>query len=254
MPRNSILTSGTGAARRKIFTPTLKILLAFIYVCFAVSFPKYDMAGIMMFASLPLAALIASSKDIFKSLKNSLAAVPIALVIGAANLWFERATMLDFGIVKISAGEISLAVLCAKAWACAAAAVAFSQCASESEMAKGLAALKIPCPIALQISLTMRYIPIIAEQAREVLRAYSLRSAHASGAAKITDWPKLAGSLLLRSLDRASNIYSAMRARGFEAKCSQTTRGQIMASDILISALFVCVCAAFKILSGEIFI
>lgn len=254
MPRNSILTSGTGAARRKIFTPTLKILLAFIYVCFAVSFPKYDMAGIMMFASLPLAALIASSKDIFKSLKNSLAAVPIALVIGAANLWFERATMLDFGIVKISAGEISLAVLCAKAWACAAAAVAFSQCASESEMAKGLAALKIPCPIALQISLTMRYIPIIAEQARQVLRAYSLRSVHASGAAKITDWPKLAGSLLLRSLDRASNIYSAMRARGFEAKCSQTTRGQIMASDILISALFVCVCAAFKILSGEIFI
>lgn len=254
MPRNSILTSGTGAARRKIFTPTLKILLAFIYVCFAVSFPKYDMAGIMMFASLPLAALIASSKDIFKSLKNSLAAVPIALVIGAANLWFERATMLDFGIVKISAGEISLAVLCAKAWACAAAAVAFSQCASESEMAKGLVALKIPCPIALQISLTMRYIPIIAEQARQVLRAYSLRSAHASGAAKITDWPKLAGSLLLRSLDRASNIYSAMRARGFEAKCSQTTRGQIMASDILISALFVCVCAAFKILSGEIFI
>lgn len=223
-------------------------------MCFAVSFPQYDMAGIMMFASLPLAALIASSKDIFKSLKNSLAAVPIALVIGAANLWFERATMLDFGIVKISAGEISLAVLCAKAWACAAAAVAFSQCASESEMAKGLAALKIPCPIALQISLTMRYIPIIAEQAREVLRAYSLRSAHASGAAKITDWPKLAGSLLLRSLDRASNIYSAMRARGFEAKCSQTTRGQIMASDILISALFVCVCAAFKILSGEIFI
>ena len=254
MPRNSILTSGTGAARRKIFTPTLKILLAFIYVCFAVSFPKYDMAGIMMFASLPLAALIASSKDIFKSLKNSLAAVPIALVIGAANLWFERATMLDFGIVKISAGEISLAVLCVKAWACAAAAVAFSQCASESEMTKGLAALKIPCPIALQISLTMRYIPIIAEQARQVLRAYSLRSAHASGAAKITDWPKLAGSLLLRSLDRASNIYAAMRARGFEAKCSQTTRGQIMASDILISALFVCVCAAFKILSGEIFI
>lgn len=254
MPRNSILTSGTGAARRKIFTPTLKILLAFIYVCFAVSFPKYDMAGIMMFASLPLAALIASSKDIFKSLKNSLAAVPIALVIGAANLWFERATMLDFGIVKISAGEISLAVLCAKAWACAAAAVAFSQCASESEMAKGLVALKIPCPIALQISLTMRYIPIIAEQARQVLRAYSLRSAHASGAAKITDWPKLAGSLLLRSLDRASNIYSAMRARGFEAKCSQTTRGKITPADIVFSALFVCVCAAFRILSGEIFV
>lgn len=162
--------------------------------------------------------------------------------------------MLDLGIVKISAGEVSLAVLCAKAWACAAAAVAFSQCASESEMARGLAAFKVPCPIALQISLTMRYIPIIAEQARQIMRAYSLRSAHTSGAAKITDWPKLAGSLLLRSLDRASNIYSAMRARGFEAKCSQTTRGQIMASDILFSALFVCVCAAFKILSGEIFI
>lgn len=54
-------------------------------MCFAVSFPKYDMAGIMMFASLPLAALIASSKDILKSLKNSLAAVPIALVIGAGK-------------------------------------------------------------------------------------------------------------------------------------------------------------------------
>lgn len=223
-------------------------------MCFAVSFPKYDIAGIMMFASLPLAALIASSKDILKSLKNSLAAVPIALVIGAANLWFERATMLDLGIVKISAGEVSLAVLCAKAWACAAAAVAFSQCASESEMARGLAAFKVPCPIALQISLTMRYIPIIAEQARQIMRAYSLRSAHTSGAAKITDWPKLAGSLLLRSLDRASNIYAAMRARGFEAKCSQTTRGKITPADIVFSALFVCVCAAFRILSGEIFV
>ena len=121
-------------------------------------------------------------------------------------------------------------------------------------MARGLAAFKVPCPIALQISLTMRYIPIIAEQARQIMRAYSLRSAHTSGAAKITDWPKLAGSLLLRSLDRASNIYAAMRARGFEAKCSQTTRGKITPADIVFSALFVCVCAAFRILSGEIFV
>lgn len=113
---------------------------------------------------------------------------------------------------------MSLAVLCAKAWECAMAAVAFSQVASPNEMAKGLAALGVPCPVALQMSLTMRYIPIISGEAKRMGAAYSARSGRIGGAAKISDWPKLAGSLMLRSLDRAASVYDAMRARGFEAK------------------------------------
>ena len=218
------------------------------------SFPKYDLAGVCIFASLPLFAVCAFSKDIGRSLKNSLAAIPVALAIGAANPWLDASPPFDFGLAKIPAGAVSLAVLCAKAWECAMAAVAFSQVASPNEMAKGLAALGVPCPVALQMSLTMRYIPIISGEAKRMGAAYSARSGRIGGAAKISDWPKLAGSLMLRSLDRAASVYDAMRARGFEAKFPRGRfSGRAPASDFIAAAAFACVCALFRFLPERIF-
>lgn len=245
---------GGPAAGLRRPSPALKIALAFIYACFAVSFPKYDLAGVCAFASLPLFALCALSKDIGKSLKNSLAAVPVALAIGAANPWLDASPPFDLGFAKIPAGAVSLAVLCVKAWECAAAAVAFSQAASPNEMAKGLAALGVPCHMALQMSLTMRYIPIISGEAKRMGAAYSARSGTVGGAAKIQDWPKLAGSLMLRSLDRSARVYDAMRARGFEAKLPRGGfSARAAAPDFAAAAAFACVCAAFRFLPERIF-
>ncbi len=258
MPPNSQIPPSCGGKAagvpRPAFSPALKIALAFIYACFAVSFPKYDLAGVCIFASLPLFAVCAFSKDIGRSLKNSLAAIPVALAIGAANPWLDASPPFDFGFAKIPAGAVSLAVLCAKAWECAMAAVAFSQAASPNEMAKGLAALGVPCPVALQMSLTMRYIPIISGEAKRMGAAYSARSGRIGGAAKISDWPKLAGSLMLRSLDRATSVYDAMRARGFEAKFPRGRfSGRAPASDFIAAAAFACVCALFRFLPERIF-
>lgn len=233
------------------FSPALKIAILFIYVCTAVSFGKYDLMATAIFAALPLFALLAAAKNIFKALRTALAGIAIAILIGAANVWFDRTPMYDCGFLKITGGWISLFVLCVKAWECVLAAATFAQCTSPTQMACGLACFKIPSPIALQLSLTMRYIPIITNEARTILDAYVLRSARLARAARISEWPTLAGSLMLRSFDRASNLYRAMCARGFEAKNICRGRQQkVSRRDIALAFSFACACALYRFLCG----
>ncbi|MEQ8202062.1 MAG: energy-coupling factor transporter transmembrane component T, partial [Syntrophomonadaceae bacterium] len=82
------------------------------------------------------------------------------------------------------------------------------------ELGAALRMLRVPRIFVLQLLLTYRYISVLGEETARMLRAYSLRAPGQKGV-KLEAWGSFAGSLLLRSYDRAQRIYAAMCLRGF---------------------------------------
>ena len=65
--------------------------------------------------------------------------------------------------------------------------------------------------------LTYRYIGVMIEQASVMSQAYKLRAPGQKGI-HISAWGSFLGQLLLRSMDRAEELYSSMTLRGFRGE------------------------------------
>ena len=62
--------------------------------------------------------------------------------------------------------------------------------------------------------LTYRYVEVLLEQAGIMTTAYHLRAPGQKGIA-VSAWGSFLGQLLLRSMDRAEDLYESMELRGF---------------------------------------
>jgi cobalt/nickel transport system permease protein len=83
-----------------------------------------------------------------------------------------------------------------------------------TSLANLLTASRALRPLGLQIVLTYRYISTLLDEASNMWTAYMLRSPGAK-AIKMKNMGTFAGSLLLRSFDKAERVYYAMKCRGF---------------------------------------
>ena len=83
--------------------------------------------------------------------------------------------------------------------------------------------LHVPKTLTALLLLTYRYIGVIMGEASAMSQAYSLRAPGQKGI-HISAWGSFLGQLLLRSMDRAQELYSSMELRGF--------RGEFFYSDI----------------------
>ena len=72
----------------------------------------------------------------------------------------------------------------------------------------------VPRSIVITVLLIYRYLTVLLKEARRVTQAYSLRAPGQRGV-QYRAWGPLLGQLLLRSTDRAQNLYQSMLLRGF---------------------------------------
>ena len=82
-------------------------------------------------------------------------------------------------------------------------------------IASALRQLRVPRVFVLQLTMTYRYLSVLAAEVTRTTRAYGMRSAGRRGIAPAA-WGPLGGQVLLRTFDRAERVYQAMRLRGFD--------------------------------------
>jgi cobalt/nickel transport system permease protein len=84
----------------------------------------------------------------------------------------------------------------------------------------------------MQLLLTYRYISVLMGETARVYHAYTLRAPHQKGVnSKV--WGSLIGLLLLRTYDRASRLYQAMKLRGFENQFFGISLDKLQKKDII---------------------
>jgi len=194
--------------------PLVKLFVVMFYIAFTMGTDKYNIVRIILLASVPLVLFIIADLEVRDTIRRLKIVLPVVILIGLANLIIDDG-MLIIGKVEIRAGLVSMITLILKGIYAVIIAYVFIATTSIEKLCRALRKIHVPNIIVTQIMLTYRYIGILLEEVNKVVTAYSLRAPGQKGI-NIKVWGSLLGQLLLRTFDRAEEIYVSMKLRGYE--------------------------------------
>ena len=132
------------------------------------------------------------------------------------------------------AGAIRFASIVIRSWLSVQMAILLTATTQFPDLMHALRHLRVPYSLVAVISFTYRYLFVLTDEAKRLLRARDARSAqwpgHKSGGS--LSWRgkvagNMVGQLFLRSYERSDRVYNAMLARGYKGYI-QTLNPHIM--------------------------
>ncbi len=220
--------------------PLVKFILTVVYIVLVVSFPKYDIIGLLGMVVYLIAGFVLAEQSVKDCLWRLRVVLPLVCVVGLVNPFLDRTPVL-IGTVWINAGVISMITLMMKGIFAVMASYLLIATTTIEKICYSLRLLHIPKVLVTQILLTYRYITLLLEEVNRITQAYSLRAPGQKGI-HIRVWGSLTGQLLLRSIDRANEVYESMTLRGYEGEfqyVGQSTRMRWQDFLYLVIWLFV---------------
>ena len=228
----------TDARAKTIFT------LAFI-LCVNLT-PHGSWPALILFFSLILSIFLWSRVSISKVLIRSLISLPFLLA--ALPLLFTgdepRLALLStqqFHLWISLPGLTIFFSIAFKSWLSVLAAIFLVSTTQFDDIFHALRSLGVPKVIVAIFTLMWRYLSLLIGQANSLMQARNSRSAlpkNRSGSGGSIAWRaqvtgKMAGNLLLRSLERSERIYAAMTARGYNGEPPQQANQKFHNQDLL---------------------
>lgn len=193
--------------------PLVKVVLTIGYIFILVSFPKYDVPGVLGMMVYPIALFLLADLSFWKSIKRLKLVLPLVCLIGIFNPFFDKNYFM-IGNLQVSAGVLSMVTLLLKGIFSVLASYLLIATTTIEKLCYALRLMYVPKTIVTQFMLMYRYITVLLEEADRITQAYMLRAPHQKGI-HFKAWGSLAGQLLLRSMDRANEVYESMLIRGY---------------------------------------
>lgn len=223
---------------------TVKFLATIFYIIVVVSFDKYDMSGLMVMILYPVLMFQISGTSIGRCLYKLRIVMPLVCAVGLFNPFLDKSPMLCVGSITISGGVISMITLMLKGVFCVTASYILVATTPFDRICAALRKLHVPSFIVTLLLLTYRYISVMMEEVSVMTDAYMLRAPRQKGVQK-SAWGSFLGQLLLRSMDRAEELYSSMKLRGFSGEFLYAELGKCKTADyvflIVSTASFVAI-------------
>ncbi len=194
--------------------PRVKLLATLAFIVVVMSFGRYELRALLPYALYPLALFSLSGLPARPLVKALLMAAPFAVAVGLFNPVFDRAPMLELAGVELSGGWVSFASIVLRFGLTVSAAILLVATTGIYRTGMALERLGAPRVFVLQLLFVYRYLFVLGSEAASIARGVRLRSF--GRPTSIALFGRLAGSLLLRTLDRAQRIHRAMVGRGFD--------------------------------------
>lgn len=180
----------------------------------------------------PIALFILGDISFPDALKRLRIVLPLVCFVGLFNPFFDRQPVLQWGSFVITAGMISMITLMLKGIYSVLAAYLLIASTSIEKICYALRMVHVPAALVTQILLTYRYVTVLLEEAGRIIQAYSLRAPRQKGV-QFKVWGSLAGQLLLRSMDRANDVYESMTLRGYTGEFYYSGKAPLFTKDIV---------------------
>ncbi len=228
--------------------PRSKFLVTICFIFITVSFPKYELSGLLPLIIYPVVVMSLGRIPLKNMGVKILAVSPFAIAIGIANPFIDRQIVMNIGSLGISGGTISFISIMIKFILTVGTALTLVATTGFETMCAGLIRLKIPRVFAVQLLFMYRYIFVLFDEALRMIRAHSLRSFRTYPDIKIIG--SLVGQLLLRSINRAERIHNAMVSRGFEGEIRIMKTMKMRPADysyILLWCMFFFLCRTYNL-------
>ncbi len=217
--------------------PAVKLLVTVFYIAAVVSFGKYDLPGVLPMALIPAILFAAGGIPVSTCFKKMRFALPLVLAVGVFNPFFDRTVFIRIGGIPVTGGVLSMLTLMAKGVLSLMAAFIMMASTGIDSLCAGLRSLHVPKTAVSLLLLTWRYISVMTKELSVMTDAYHLRAPGQKGI-HVSAWGSFLGQLLLRSMDRAGELYSAMRLRGFRGEFYYAGGRRAGVRDVLFAACF----------------
>lgn len=199
--------------------PLVKLLACVLYILIVASFNKYNLQGMILMALFPAFGFIAGDLSLKDGLYRMRLILPLVLFVGLFNPFLDKEVLftIAFGAkeIAVTGGVVSMLTLMLKGFYCVLSAYILIATTSIEEICYALRLLHIPRIIVIVILLIYRYFDLMGNEANRITTAYMLRAPSQKGI-NYKAWGTLVGQWLLRSMDRAGNVYDSMMLRGFK--------------------------------------
>ena len=216
--------------------PLPKLVLTVLYIVLVVSFGKYDISGIIAMLLVPVLLYQLSGIPVRTCFFKLRYVLPLVLAVGIFNPFFDKAPLLAIGRVKISGGVVSMITLMAKGLLSLMASFLLMATTRLDSLCSALRKLHVPSLLVTLLLLTFRYISLLIEEVSVMSEAYRLRAPGQKGI-HISAWGSFLGQLLLRTMDRAEDLYNSMRLRGFNGDFPYAAPPRFSVRDLLVLLL-----------------
>lgn len=226
--------------------PAVKVVAAITFIAVTMSFGKLSLTGVFSMCIIPtMIMLIADIK--FKTIVNhTWAALPFFMIFALSFIIFNREPYIKAGNVVITAGAIEALVLIMKGYLCIVMTFLLTATTGINNICYALWWFHLPDIIVTQFMLTCRYLKILIAEFGEMSKAYALRAPGQKGI-HYKAWGPLAGSLLLRTIDKAQTVYESMLMRGFDKVSFSGKRKIPGIGDVLYLFIIISVIIIFRI-------
>lgn len=226
--------------------PLVKFVLTVLYIAVVVSFQKYDVTGLLGMMVYPLVMFMLSELSFTESLRRLRLVLPLVCFIGILNPFFDH-NRIVVGGVEMSAGILSMVTLILKGCFCVFASYILIATTTIEKLCYALRLIHVPKIMVNQFLLTFRYVTLLLAEVSRITQAYSLRAPKQKGV-HIKAWGSLVGQLLLRSMDRANEVYESMQTRGFSGEFTYIGAGtRLKIRDVVFLLVWIVIFAVVRI-------
>lgn len=194
-----------------------KLLVTVAYIGLTVSFHKYDLSGLVAMVLYPVAVFQLSGIPVSTCFRKLRVVLPLVMAVGLLNPFFDRTPALALGGVTLTGGMISMATLMLKGVYCLMASFLLIATTPIDSLCAALRKLRVPSMLVTLLLLTYRYVGVMTGEVAVMTEAYHLRAPGQKGIHH-SAWGSFLGQLLLRSMDRAEELYASMQLRGFHGE------------------------------------
>ena len=194
--------------------PLAKLITTIIYILVTLSYDKYNLSGLVPMLLWPILLFTISGIEVRICFYKLRIVLPLVMAVGLFNPFFDRAIMLRIGPLAVSGGVFSMLTLMIKGLYCLMASFLLMATTPIDSLCAALRQLHVPKILVTLLLLTYRYVGVMTEELAVMTDAYLLRAPGQKGI-HISAWGSFLGQLLLRSMDRAQELYAAMLLRGY---------------------------------------
>jgi len=223
----------------------IKLVLVIAFILTSALTPLGAWPVYVLLLALVLSAELLSDLGIAFYLKRALLALPFVLAALPVLFTSQGAALvtLPLGLAVTADGLTRFISISLKSWISVQAAILLATTTLFPDILMAMRALGLPRLMVAVIGLMWRYLFVIVDEVLRLLRARASRSGetglpgHKSGGsvlwrARVTGG--MAGSLLLRSIERSDRIYNAMLSRGYDGEVRSLARPSLRPMDWII--------------------
>ena len=229
--------------------PAAKLITTIIYILVTLSFDKYDLSGLVPMLLWPVLMFQVSGVEVRTCFYKLRIVLPLVMAVGLFNPFFDKEILVTVGGTGISGGVISMITLMLKGVFCLMASFLLMATTKIDSLCAALRNLHIPAMLVSLLQLTYRYVGVMTEELAVMTDAYHLRAPGQKGI-HISAWGSFLGQLLLRSMDRAQELFSSMMLRGYHDHFHYADIRPFSLKDALFMA--VCICFFFILRYADI--